>query len=358
MDCAGVPKNLVQMLLEQTEGSPTERKRLAAQVRQVLMVAPISTSSTSSAPSAEANVAASFVHAGTSGTPSTTVTMPAAVPRLEGFRHLQSPQEFLDKVENFCVAAVIPSEYCVRRVIETALDASAKLWYRFAGPFESLDAFADTFRKECASVDEKLRFKEKLDRRTQHLEENLKEFIYVVAAYYDRISEEVPESVKVDRVLRQMHPQLQALAEGSTNPNLKALTAAADSLMEEARRWLQYWPIDLHHPKQTKSRATWHNRRMAFLTQWQCLSTRRCHLCAEGARFRGHSSSETVARSSGSTYRRASITTPASTKPDGLPTMWWCRPHCTQLREWTAPGPRRLLPVRPARTLPGIALGK
>lgn len=76
---------------------------------------------------------------------------------------MQSPQEFLDMVENFCVAADIPSEDRVRRVIATVLDGSAKLWYRFAGPCDSWDAFVDTFKKEFASVDEKLRLKEELD---------------------------------------------------------------------------------------------------------------------------------------------------------------------------------------------------
>ncbi|KAH7950381.1 hypothetical protein HPB49_023337 [Dermacentor silvarum] len=169
-----------------------ERVCLAAEVPQVVRAAPIATCSTSSAPSAEANIAASFVLAATTGLRSETVTARAAVPRFEEFRIVQSPQEFLDKVENVCVAVDIPGKDHVRCVISTTLDGSAKLWYRFAGPFDSWDVFADPFRKEFASVDVKLQLKVECDRRTQHDEENIKEFIYVVAAYYDRIGEEVP----------------------------------------------------------------------------------------------------------------------------------------------------------------------
>lgn len=39
-----------------------------------------------------------------------------------------------------------------------------------------------------------------------------------------------------------MHPELQDLAAGSTFPDLKALAAAADGLMERARRRQQYRP--------------------------------------------------------------------------------------------------------------------
>ncbi|KAH8031196.1 hypothetical protein HPB51_013653 [Rhipicephalus microplus] len=55
-------------------------------------------------------------------------------------------------------------------------------------------------------------------------------------------TEEVADDVKVDRVLRQMHPQLQDLVAGSTFSSLKALADVADGLMERVRRRLQYRP--------------------------------------------------------------------------------------------------------------------
>lgn len=232
-----ITDQFVQLLLQQTNGSPMERERVAAQVRDAIMAAAVPAASTASV-----NMAAPFVRAGIAEARPATVTAPAAMPKFEGFRDLQSPQEFLDKVENFCVAADIPTGDRVRRVIATALEGSAKLWYRFAGPFESWDGFAEAFKKEFASIDEKLRLKQELDERTQHPQENLREFIYVVAAYYERIGENVLDSEKVDRVLRQMHPDLQDLAAGSTFKDLKELAAAADGLMERARRRQQYRP--------------------------------------------------------------------------------------------------------------------
>ncbi|KAH7978189.1 hypothetical protein HPB49_004784 [Dermacentor silvarum] len=171
-----------------------ERECLAAQVRQALMVAPISTFEASSAPTTEANMAASFAHAGITGTRSTTVTTLATTLRFEGFRYMQSPHEFLEGVQNFRVMADITSGDRVRRLIATALDGSAKLWYRFAGPFDSWDAFADASRKEFASVEEKLRLKEEVDRRTQHPEEILNsEWVGSVARR--RATWEAPEQV-------------------------------------------------------------------------------------------------------------------------------------------------------------------
>ncbi|KAH9371892.1 hypothetical protein HPB48_019336 [Haemaphysalis longicornis] len=231
-----IPDHFVQLLLQQTNGSPMERERVAAQVRDAIMAAAVPPASTASV-----NMAAPFLCAGIAeARPATAMTAPAAMPKFEGFRDLQSPQEFLDKVENFCMAADIPTGDRVRRVIATALKGSAKLRYCFAGTFESWDSFAEAFKKEFASVDEKLRLKQELDELTQHLQENLREFIYVVVAYYERIGENVPESEKVDRVLRQMHLDLRDLAAGSTFLDLKALAAAADGLMERARRRQQF----------------------------------------------------------------------------------------------------------------------
>ncbi|KAL3227062.1 hypothetical protein MRX96_048860, partial [Rhipicephalus microplus] len=63
--------------------------------------------------------------------------------------------------------------------------------------------------------------------------------------FYDRIGEEVSEAEKVQRVLRQMHPQLQDLAEGHAYNDLAELVKAADGLMERAWRRLQYRPPPL-----------------------------------------------------------------------------------------------------------------
>ncbi|KAH6928308.1 hypothetical protein HPB50_014117 [Hyalomma asiaticum] len=99
-------------------------------------------------------------------------------------------------------------------------------------PQSSEDSKA-AFIAEFSSIDAKRRLKQELELRTQYPEENLKEFIYTIAAY-DWIGGEVSESEKVDRVLQQMHPQLQDLVEGKQFANLAELAKAADGLMELA----------------------------------------------------------------------------------------------------------------------------
>ncbi|KAH7951848.1 hypothetical protein HPB52_014049 [Rhipicephalus sanguineus] len=90
--------------------------------------------------------------------------------------------------------------------------------------------------------------------------------------FHDQIGEDVPEDIEVCTVLHHMHPQLQGLVMVSTYPSLMALPDEADSLMEGVQRRLQYRPL----PPKTKTKlcTTWHIRCTAFLTQWQCPSTR------------------------------------------------------------------------------------
>ncbi|KAL3183331.1 hypothetical protein MRX96_000306 [Rhipicephalus microplus] len=137
-----------------------------------------------------------------------TVTSPITTTllRFAGFRDVQTPEESLIKVDNFCLNNGIPTEDRVRCVVIAALDGSAKLWHRFAGPFTTWDDFVAAFRQKFASADEKKRLKDELEVRIQHPEENLKEFIYVISEFYAQIREEVVDDVKVDRMLRQMHP--------------------------------------------------------------------------------------------------------------------------------------------------------
>lgn len=236
MDLNTVPglQGIVDELLRQTSGSPLEREQVAAVVRERVMAAPMP---------------ARFAAAA-----STPVGMPVAahdpvpklaashLPRYTGFRDLQSPEEFLERLETFCIVSGVSAEKRLSHVVPAALEESAKLWWRFVGGFTEWDAFKSAFVSEFSSIDAKRRLKDELEQRTQHPEENLKEFIYTIAAYYERIGEEVPESEKVDRVVRQMHPQLQDLAEGRSFASLSELAKAADGLTEKAWRRYQYRP--------------------------------------------------------------------------------------------------------------------
>lgn len=231
MEAVNVPEELVQHMLGQTNGSAMEREQVAAAVRQRLMAAealPPRTATTAAA----VQPASECVPRSTGGQP----------PKYKGFNDPQSPEEFLDRLETFCLVSGVAADRRLTHIVPAALEGSAKLWWRFVSAFASWEEFTAAFIAEFSSIDAKRRLKQELELRTQHPQENLKEFIYTIAAYYDRIGGEVPESEKVDRVLRQMHPQLQDLVEGRQFSSLAELAKAADGLMERFWRRLQYKP--------------------------------------------------------------------------------------------------------------------
>ncbi|KAH6936062.1 hypothetical protein HPB50_012981 [Hyalomma asiaticum] len=147
-------------------------------------------------------------------------------PMFAGFGDAQSPEEFLDWLETFCLVTGVAADKRLTHTIPAALEGSAKLWLRFIKSFASWEDFKVVFITEFSSTDAKRHLKQELELHTQHPEENLKEFIYTqelelhtqhpeenlkefiytIAAYYDRIGSEVSESGKLDHVLWQMHP--------------------------------------------------------------------------------------------------------------------------------------------------------
>ncbi|KAH7969994.1 hypothetical protein HPB52_023657 [Rhipicephalus sanguineus] len=187
-DVVKVPEELLQHLLGQTNGSAIQHEQIAAAISQRLM--------TAEPMPAGPMTAAAFQPTGD------------CAPRSAGS---QPPR--------------------LSHVVPAALEGSAKLWLRFVKSFSSWDNFKTLFIAEFSSSDVKQRLRQELELHTLHSEENLKEFIYTITAYYDRISDE------------QMHSQLQDLVEGKQFANLAELAKAADGLMECYWRWFQYKPL-------------------------------------------------------------------------------------------------------------------
>ncbi|KAG0411938.1 hypothetical protein HPB47_010934 [Ixodes persulcatus] len=187
-----VPPELLQTLLQQTDGTPLQREKITAHVRELLFATPIRTAEEEAAPF----VAAAVTEASTTDDQDSTRSrlVPVQPPKFIGFGDLQSPDEFLDHLENFCLVQGVKLEDQLSRVVPAAVQGSAKLWFRFTENFVDWSMFATAFRKKFAPVDEKKRLKEELRLRTQHPEENLKQFIYVIASYYDRIGDDVTEA--------------------------------------------------------------------------------------------------------------------------------------------------------------------
>ncbi|CAN7999996.1 unnamed protein product [Ixodes hexagonus] len=196
--------NVVSELLAQTDGSAMDRERLSSCVRDVLLNTPLQQDT-------EARTQE----------PTPWKCGNIQLPKFIGYEDRQSPTDFLDKFENFCLVTGVPEGKRVRKVLPAVLEGTAKLWWRFAGGFEDWESFVKEFHTEFASVDYKHRLKEELDRRTQHPQENLRHFIHVIAEFYDRIGETVSDEEEVRRVRRQMHPKFQDLCEGLTFANLR-----------------------------------------------------------------------------------------------------------------------------------------
>ncbi|XP_040069975.1 uncharacterized protein LOC120842853 [Ixodes scapularis] len=248
-----VPPDFLHRMMQQTDGSALHREQIAAHIRELLIAAPIELAEGELdpelpqplspqplslqplqplLPSPLVTPAATATNGAPGQDPMHALWISTQPPRFSGFRDLQSPEGFIEKLESYCLIHGVKPEDRISRVVPAVLDESAKLWFRFAGEFTSWDSFVTAFHSQFAPVDKKKRLKEELRKRTQHAEENLKQFIYVISSYYDRISDPVTDAQKVESVLRQMHPQFRDLVEGRTFATLKELADAADGLME------------------------------------------------------------------------------------------------------------------------------
>lgn len=240
-----IPPEVLQQLRESTSGTPIELERLAAQIRSMLLANPAADNGqgathnseavpTPVRPTSESRLNNSHDSLNLKGAP-------IALPKFVGYHDGQSPREFLERYAEYCDVCGIPTESRLQ-LLPAALDGPAKQWWRFVGGFSEWNAFTADFEAEFAGVDYKAKLKAELDQRTQHPAENLKRFIHVIAEYYDRIGESVPEADKVERVRRQMHPTFQDLTAGMSFANLKDMAAAAGPIMERAWHRLRYAP--------------------------------------------------------------------------------------------------------------------
>lgn len=136
----------------------------------------------------------------------------------------QSPEEFLERLENVCLVTGVILDKLLTQVVPAALEGGVKLRGHFVRRFDSWEQFTTAFHFVA-----KRRLKAELEQHTQHPEENLKEPVYAIATFYDRLGEEVTEAEKVQQhMLRQMYPQLQDLAEGHAYNDFAELAGAAD----------------------------------------------------------------------------------------------------------------------------------
>lgn len=106
------PPSIIVQLLSLTEGTPLDRKRVAATVRDPLR-----------------NTRMNALQA---------VTDPAQLtlwkcgniklPKFNKYKDHQNPSEFLEKLEKFCLVAGIKGDRHASHVLPAVLEAAAKLW--------------------------------------------------------------------------------------------------------------------------------------------------------------------------------------------------------------------------------------
>ncbi|KAG0426459.1 hypothetical protein HPB47_026434, partial [Ixodes persulcatus] len=106
-------------------------------------------------------------------------------PKFTGFGDLQSPEEFVDPLDSFCLLNGIRPEDRLSRVVPAALEGSAELWFRFTQNFADWQAFVTAFRREFAPIDLRKRLGKELRLRTQHSEEKGedREITYIIGSY-------------------------------------------------------------------------------------------------------------------------------------------------------------------------------
>lgn len=76
-----------------------------------------------------------------------------------GYRDLQSPEEFLERLETFCIISGAPEEKRLTHVTLAVLEVSGKLWWHFVGGSTELDTFE-------SATDPKWRLKDELEQST------------------------------------------------------------------------------------------------------------------------------------------------------------------------------------------------
>lgn len=117
-------QGVVEELLLRTDGSVMERERVAAVVRDRVMATPLPTAPHVGAWAVTANTAA--VPRATDDSASRLAAM--HLPRYSGVRDLQSPEEFLEHLENFCLVTGVAADKRMTHVAPAALEGGAKLW--------------------------------------------------------------------------------------------------------------------------------------------------------------------------------------------------------------------------------------
>lgn len=170
------------------------------------------------------------------------------IPKYGGVHEAKTPFDFLSELEKYRLAAGLSEFQMFNSVVPLALTGQVYDWFQFIkDDVSSWGEFCAVFRKEFQppGYDEELR--RELEERTQGPHETLSHYIRIINGFYERIDPKTPESVKIARILRQMHPSYRqkVLRTGEEFVSMRQLADAALKVQEDI-----WYEKEYREPKQ------------------------------------------------------------------------------------------------------------
>ncbi|KAG0444560.1 hypothetical protein HPB47_013661, partial [Ixodes persulcatus] len=136
------------------------------------------------------------------------------VPKYRGYGDRISATDFLEALLHYQQATGRDDQEVLGRILPLALTDQAARWFRLVGQHAlTLDEFRAAFRQEFLPADYERRMRRELERRTQHPDESLLEYVRVMQELFALAEPSAPDAEKVERVIRQAHPTFAALDE-------------------------------------------------------------------------------------------------------------------------------------------------
>jgi hypothetical protein len=149
-----------------------------------------------------------------------------SIPKYAGAHESRTPYDFLLELEKYKMAVDYTYEEMLKFVVPLALTETAYSWFEFIREhLFGWSDFVDAFRQEFQPIGYERELRRLLEDRFQGCHETLTEFIRIIDDFYKRLGRQVLESEKVDRIIRQMHPQyrMQILSRGRSYTSVKEL---------------------------------------------------------------------------------------------------------------------------------------
>jgi hypothetical protein len=164
------------------------------------------------------------------------------IPTFSGRYEKLSPFQFIMEFERYARAQGMHPYHIMHRDMPCALLDDALSCWDFNEGFPTWEEFIDRFMIEFCSVNYQQELWKQLESRTQDRDESLTSFIRTINNYYRFLNIPVPDTVKVQRVLDQIHPMYRKYTCGQYYANLQELAEAAVKIQDVVLKEKMYKP--------------------------------------------------------------------------------------------------------------------